>query len=81
MQVAKATRTPMTTDREKTIGVRVSPEEYKAIKKRSDAVGLRVAPYLRLLALQDSASIIHDNPPLQNNNKDSLADYRKKKIQ
>jgi len=44
------------TDREKTIGVRVSPEEYEAIKRRADAVGLRVASYVRLLALKDAQS-------------------------
>lgn len=42
------------TEREKTIGVRVSPEEYEAIKKKADAVGLRVASYVRMLALQDA---------------------------
>jgi len=52
----KPTRTPILTDREKTIGVRVSLKEYEAIKIRADAVGLRVASYVRLLALQDASS-------------------------
>lgn len=53
--MAKPTRTPMTTDRVRTIGVRVTPQEYQAITKRAAAVGLQTAPYVRMLALRDAA--------------------------
>lgn len=53
--MAKATRTPMTTEREKTIGVRVTAEEYELIQKKADAMGLRAAAYVRMLALKDAA--------------------------
>lgn len=54
--VAKATRTPMTTDREKTIGVRVTAEEYDLISQKAEAMGLRAASYVRMLALRDAGA-------------------------
>lgn len=53
-EMPKPPRSPIVTDREKTIGVRVSPREYEAIQRRADKLGLRVASYVRLLALQDA---------------------------
>lgn len=52
--MAKQTRSPMVTDRQKQVGVRLSEREYNAIKQRADAAGLRVSQYLRLLGLKDA---------------------------
>ena len=54
--VAKATRTPMVTEREKTIGVRVTADEYELIQRKAEAMGLRAAAYVRMLALKDAAT-------------------------
>lgn len=53
-QMGKPPRSPIVTDRERTIGVRVTPQEYEAIQRRADKLGLRVASYVRLLALKDA---------------------------
>lgn len=51
--VAKSTRTPMTTERERTIGVRVTDAEYEQIREKAEAMGLRVAAYVRMVALRE----------------------------
>jgi uncharacterized protein (DUF1778 family) len=50
--MAKQTRSPMTTDRERQVGVRLSEEELKLISDAADKLGLRASQYARLAALE-----------------------------
>ncbi|MVN88299.1 hypothetical protein GO986_16255 [Deinococcus sp. HMF7620] len=53
--MAKETRTPMTTDREKVVGVRLSDKEHEQIKAAADLAGLKVSQYLRMVGLKQSS--------------------------
>jgi uncharacterized protein (DUF1778 family) len=52
--MAKPTRTPMKTERERTIGVRVSDAEYTTIERAASDVGLSVSAFVRMVALERS---------------------------
>lgn len=53
--MAKATRTPMVTDREKVVSVRLSDEEYAKLQKAAEGVGLKLSQYLRVAGLEKAA--------------------------
>ena len=53
--MAKETRTPMTTEREKVVSVRLSDQEYKRLKEAADLAGLKVSQYLRMHGLKAAA--------------------------
>lgn len=53
-EVAKPTKTPMKTDRERIIGVRVSDAEYAVIERAATDVGLSVSTFVRMIALERS---------------------------
>lgn len=51
----KPTRTPMTTEREKVVGVRLSDAEHAKLHTAASAVGLKVSQYLRLAGLEKAS--------------------------
>lgn len=52
--MAKETRTPMTTERDYVIGVRVSKTERAKIEAAAAALGLKASQYLRMVALRQA---------------------------
>jgi len=54
-KTAKPTRSPMTTDRENIVGVRLSAPEHERLTLAAAAIGLRISQYLRLAALEKAS--------------------------
>jgi predicted DNA binding CopG/RHH family protein len=50
----KTTRTPMVFTREKQISIRLNDEEFERISRKAASEGLRVAQWLRRLAIINS---------------------------
>ncbi|WP_175607360.1 plasmid mobilization protein [Deinococcus marmoris] len=50
----KDTRTPMVTEREKVVGVRLSDVEHAKIKAEADKAGLKISQYLRMVGLRSA---------------------------
>lgn len=61
--MAKETRSPMTTEREKVIGVRVSGAEHAKIEKAAALVGLKASQYLRMVGLKQADADTKDRGP------------------
>jgi len=53
--MAKSTKTPMVTEREKVVSVRLSDQENALLTAAATKVGLRLSQFLRLAALEKAA--------------------------